>query len=177
MCNMLLLVPSSCGGWVNVVYQSISISMLVHQSTCSCKNCTIKVGRRCLWSPVQVKHFRSAGLSQCGFAVVVVESVSAAGGASHIKFKAWVPLKLLVDHNYYLPKKTQIQQNSLLLQHHVIQQCTYGSDSPGRGKWAKCGKSFFWSFTVTKRLDFFKFSQLFWRDFVRGTLKILLFWS
>ena len=25
----------------------------------------------------------------------------------------------------------------------------------------------FWRFTVTKRLDFFKFSQLFWRDYVR----------
>ena len=35
----------------------------------------------------------------------------------------------------------------------------------------------FWSFTVTKRLNFFEFSQLFWRDFVRPTLKILLFWS
>ena len=26
---------------------------------------------------------------------------------------------------------------------------------------------FFWSFTVTKRFDFLKFSQLFWRDYVR----------
>ena len=33
----------------------------------------------------------------------------------------------------------------------------------------------FWSFTVTKRFDFFKFSQLFWRDYVRGSLKILSF--
>ena len=37
--------------------------------------------------------------------------------------------------------------------------------------------SFFWSFTVTKRFDFFKFSQLFWRDYVRWSLKILSFWS
>ena len=36
---------------------------------------------------------------------------------------------------------------------------------------------FFWSFTVTKRFDFFKFSQLFWRDYVRWSLKILSFWS
>ena len=35
--------------------------------------------------------------------------------------------------------------------------------------------SFFWSFTVTKRFDFLKFSQLFWRDYVRCSLKILLF--
>ena len=33
----------------------------------------------------------------------------------------------------------------------------------------------FWRFTVTKRLDFFKFSQLFWRDYVRYSLKILSF--
>ena len=39
---------------------------------------------------------------------------------------------------------------------------TYGLFSPGRGKWAKCVLfSFFWSFTVTKRFDFLKFSQLF----------------
>jgi len=36
---------------------------------------------------------------------------------------------------------------------------------------------FFWSFTVAKRFDFLKFRQLFWRDFVRWSLKILLFWS
>ena len=35
--------------------------------------------------------------------------------------------------------------------------------------------SFFWSFTVTKRFDFYKFSQLFWRDYVRYSLKILSF--
>ena len=52
----------------------------------------------------------------------------------------------------------------------------YGSFSPGRGKWAKSVLfSFFWSFTVTKRFDFFKFSQLFWRDYVRCSLKILSF--
>ena len=34
---------------------------------------------------------------------------------------------------------------------------------------------YFWSFTVTKRFDFFKFSQLFWRDYVRCSLKILSF--
>ena len=52
---------------------------------------------------------------------------------------------------------------------------TYGSFSPGRGKWAKCVLffSFFWSFTVTKRFDLFKFSQLFWRDYVRWSLKII----
>ena len=33
----------------------------------------------------------------------------------------------------------------------------------------------FWSFTVTKRFDFLKFSQLFWRDYVRWSLKILSF--
>ena len=32
---------------------------------------------------------------------------------------------------------------------------------------------FFWSFTVTKRFDFFKFSQLFWKDYVHWSLKIL----
>ena len=55
----------------------------------------------------------------------------------------------------------------------------YGSISPGRGKWSKCGIfSFFWSSAVTKRFDFFfNFSQLFWRDFSRGILKIFLFWS
>ena len=53
---------------------------------------------------------------------------------------------------------------------------TYGSFSPGRGKWAKSVIFFyFWSFTVTKRFDFFKFSQLFWRDYVRYSLKILSF--
>ena len=36
---------------------------------------------------------------------------------------------------------------------------------------------FFWSFTVAKRFDFLKFRQLFWRDFDRYSLKILLFWS
>ena len=36
---------------------------------------------------------------------------------------------------------------------------------------------FLWSFTVTKRFYFFKFSQLFWRDYVRCSLKILSFWS
>ena len=36
---------------------------------------------------------------------------------------------------------------------------------------------YFWSFTVTQRFDFFfKFSQLFWRDFVAYRLKILSFW-
>ena len=44
---------------------------------------------------------------------------------------------------------------------------TYGSFSQGRGKWAKSVWIFFWSFTVTKRFDFLKFSQLFWRDYVR----------
>ena len=33
----------------------------------------------------------------------------------------------------------------------------------------------FWSFTVTKRFDLFKFSQLFWRDYVRWSLQILSF--
>ena len=37
---------------------------------------------------------------------------------------------------------------------------TYGSDCPGRGKWAKSVIIFF-SFSVTKQFDFFKFSQLF----------------
>ena len=32
---------------------------------------------------------------------------------------------------------------------------------------------FFWSSAVTKRFDFLDFSQLFWRDFARGILKIL----
>ena len=31
--------------------------------------------------------------------------------------------------------------------------------------------SFFWSFTVTKRFDFLKFSQLFWRDCARWIFK------
>ena len=38
-------------------------------------------------------------------------------------------------------------------------------------------KNIFCRFTVTKRFDFFNFSQLFWRDFVRWILKIVLFWS
>ena len=38
-------------------------------------------------------------------------------------------------------------------------------------------KNIFCRFTVTKRFDFFNFSQLFWRDFVRCILKIVLFWS
>ena len=35
----------------------------------------------------------------------------------------------------------------------------------------------FCRFTVTKRFDFFNFSQLFLRDFVLYILKIVLFWS
>ena len=35
---------------------------------------------------------------------------------------------------------------------------------------------FFWSSTVTKRFDFFNFSQLFWRDFVCNSLKMFSFW-
>ena len=38
-------------------------------------------------------------------------------------------------------------------------------------------KNIFCRFTVTKRFDFFNFSQLFWRDFVLYILKIVLFWS
>ena len=38
-------------------------------------------------------------------------------------------------------------------------------------------KNIFCRFTVTKRCDFFNFSQLFWRDFVLYILKIVLFWS
>ena len=34
-----------------------------------------------------------------------------------------------------------------------------------------------WNFTVTKRCDFFKVSQLFWRASVPYSLKILSFWS
>ena len=37
-------------------------------------------------------------------------------------------------------------------------------------------KNIFCRFTVTKRFDFFNFSQLFWRDFVLYILKIVLFW-
>ena len=33
---------------------------------------------------------------------------------------------------------------------------------------------FFWSSAVTKRFDFFNFSQLFWKDFDRGILKNVL---
>ena len=33
---------------------------------------------------------------------------------------------------------------------------------------------FFWTSAVTKRFDFFNFSQLFWRDFAWGILKICL---
>ena len=41
-------------------------------------------------------------------------------------------------------------------------QDLYGPISPGRGKWSKCGIfNFFWSYAVTKRFDFFNFSQLF----------------
>ena len=55
---------------------------------------------------------------------------------------------------------------------------TYGSISPGRGKWSKCGIfSFFWSSALTKQFDFSNFSQLFWRDIARCILKILSFWS
>ena len=36
---------------------------------------------------------------------------------------------------------------------------------------------FFCSSAVTKRFDFFNFSQLFGRDFLRYILKILSFWS
>ena len=53
---------------------------------------------------------------------------------------------------------------------------TYGSISPGRGKWLKSG-IFFCSSAVTKRFDLFNFSQLFWRDFPRCILKLFLFWS
>ena len=40
---------------------------------------------------------------------------------------------------------------------------------PRTGKMSNMWHFFFnfWRFTVTKRLDFFKFSQLFWRDYVR----------
>ena len=50
---------------------------------------------------------------------------------------------------------------------------------PRTGKMSNMWHFFFnfWSFTVTKRLDFFKFYQLFWRDFVLYTLKTPLFWS
>ena len=38
----------------------------------------------------------------------------------------------------------------------------YGSISSGRGKWSRRGIYFiFWSSSVTKRFDFFNFSQLF----------------
>ena len=46
---------------------------------------------------------------------------------------------------------------------------------PRTGKMRKMCHIFFWSFTLTKRFDFFKFSQLFWRDYVCYSLKILLF--
>ena len=36
---------------------------------------------------------------------------------------------------------------------------------------------FLWSSAVTKRFDFFNFSQLFWTDFARGILKIFSFCS
>ena len=55
---------------------------------------------------------------------------------------------------------------------------TYGSISPGQGKWSKCGIFlFFWTSAVTKWFDFFNFSQLFWRDFAHGILKVFSFWS
>ena len=38
-------------------------------------------------------------------------------------------------------------------------------------------KNIFCRFTVAKRFDFFNFSQLFCRDFVLYSLKIVLFWS
>ena len=71
--------------------------------------------------------------------------------------------------NWYFPK---ISLAAIIFHH----EGAYGSFSPGRGKWAKSVIFFyFWSFTVTKRFDFFKFSQLFWRDYVRCSLKILSF--
>ena len=46
---------------------------------------------------------------------------------------------------------------------------TYMGQIPQDGKNEQYVALFFnfWRFTVTKRLDFFKFSQLFWRDYVR----------
>ena len=55
---------------------------------------------------------------------------------------------------------------------------TYGSISPGQGKWSKCGIFlFFRTSAVTKRFDFFNFSQLLWGGFVRYFLKMFSFRS
>ena len=50
------------------------------------------------------------------------------------------------------------------------------SDMRGQGKWANCVHIFFSSFALTKRFDF-KIPQLFWKDFVLWSLKIISFWS
>ena len=44
----------------------------------------------------------------------------------------------------------------------------------GKNEQTLSKKNIFWRFTVTKRFDFFNFSQLFWRDFVLWSLKIVL---
>ena len=51
-----------------------------------------------------------------------------------------------------------------------------GLRSERTGKMSKLCPIFFWSFALTKRFDF-KIPQLFWKDFVLWSLKIISFWS
>ena len=73
------------------------------------------------------------------------------------------------------PVSSSIDSKLLLLPeldfHYHGVECGYSQAHMGHfpqdGENEQNVSSFFWSFTVIKRFDFFKFSQLFWRDYVR----------
>ena len=69
-------------------------------------------------------------------------------------------------HHCFSPEALSLVRRSLLW-------CIHMGRCPQDGENEQNLSEFFvvWSFTVTKRFDFFKFSQLFWRDYVRWFLK------
>ena len=105
-------------------------------------------------------------------------------GASVVKSWAldWPPRRTTQFHNAPLIEqtpRTDVNDNEM-----IEAQNTTPSDNhiwvnfPRTGKMVEIWHfSIFWSSAVTKRFDFFNFSQLFWRNFVRYILKILSFWS
>ena len=87
----------------------------------------------------------------------------------------------LLDHQHHTIHQSPTKNSHRWAQQwhvHINKNWTYiWVIFPRTGKMSKICLIFFcfWSFTVTKRFDFFKFSQLFYRDYVRWSLKILSF--